>query len=461
MNVSLVSLSLSHFSHSPFFSHSPLFAKHQLSIHNSKFKKFFSSAVYETGSFFKYSLTSSVFERFLKTAVFIDTTEVIDSAETNETYFFTDSTDLVVKDSTFMFCITENTSSAIFCNGKRPNCRLEVLSSRFIICASGSFGAILFDGDDVAIKDSCFTICISVYRYQAFFLATKKEYSLVERCHKDRCSPNMPIGMTHAEHMRGPNCSEIDCNHTRCFVKEKRALASFGTNTYLRYQRNVCVNCSGASFFGFNLDKTSQHYITDCILYHCVSKNFPKGMIETNGPIVFQRFIFYNTKMLFYVVDDQDARSTKESVALFIDCVTDTSKEYLTTQGKNISLVNLSFVPKRTYDMDIDFAEWKCKTPIPPTPGPSQTPTVGPTPKDTPKPTMSMYVVEMRPQPDQEPEMVDLYKNEEKLLTKADIIQIVGLAVLAIITAVIFFLAHKKKNTPLIAEEEKESLLQY
>ena len=461
LNLTLISLSTNHFSVSPYYASSRLSTKHSLSIRKSNFNKFFNTAIYEISLKFKIDISKSQFSHFLNTAITVGTKEFIDDLIVNESYYHQDPSDIICKETIFKYCGADREAGAITAISlTRAPVSLQIWQCKFIICIGNEGGAINFQGKTAVIKNSCFECNIALAKYQAYYLHGKEGPCTVTQCNTDQCSPKRPIGLTFALHIRSTNSTLCHCNHTRSFVKERRAIASIGECNACQYMFNVAVNNSGQTFFGFTLFKTHKYTISDCLVIHCMSLSYAKALIETSSRIVIQRFAFYQTKNLFSVSDDQSAELHK-SHAIFIDCVTDYSSDTYFLEG-NIELSNVTRVPKTRYNHGLDFRQWECMTDVPPTPRPSASSTPLPTPTKSAQPTPSLFIINMRNE--DAPEMVDLFQsNENKFgLTKSDLIQLGGLAILLIVTIIVFILVHKKKKKgPMVADDENDVLLKY
>ena len=470
MNLTLSSLSLSHLSHSPFHAHSLLSQKSSLNIKKSKFSKSTNSFFYTAGNLISLSVVKTEFNRFINTVVHFDRTiEKVSEYFYNETFDFSnENEDVFFSECKFTKCYNKNAAAMCIYNADRytNSYKLTVERCAFVMIVSGSSaGAIHFTGSDITLKECCFNMCVTELRFQTYYLNAKGQLH-VTGVAKDQCSPVIAVGLSFVEHVRGNNLTVKDCNNTRCKVRERRCCSSFGANKIMRYKYSMHINNTGQSYFGFNLDTTSEYEISDAILYRCHPSSQEIGLIETGRPIVIKRFSFIQTKMLWLIASDSDSmdgfQTTADGECLFVDCITDVASRKYTINGKNITFQNLTKISRGlTFDVSYIYGDWACQTDIPRTPLPSVSPTPEQTPSPSPMPTMTIPPVNYMMNPN-EVELVDIERGDKQSkLTTGDIIQLVILGLLSAVTVYVFVLVSKKKKANLVTAEEREALLQY
>ena len=180
MNLSIFSLSLKYFNHSPFISKFSSIEKQNIDIKSCNFEKFFSPLIFSISSFNKIRVYNSKITNSLSQAVIIEEIpyENIKISKYSRNAF-TDKHYIIVSKTVFRKCISDKRGSVFYI--QHNYCTFALFNSAFFDCTSTfTNGAIFFRGRKFVGSQNCFNTCTGKqagsFSSQAFILSAKNGY---------------------------------------------------------------------------------------------------------------------------------------------------------------------------------------------------------------------------------------------------------------------------------------------
>lgn len=427
-----------------------------LRIEKSIFSRWFSSSV--VGSYREASVTHSSFLWFLGTAVKFSRDEKRGDMFTSRQQW--EERKVIISECAFRNCKADNDSDG----GGFSACSDEIVctDNAFVSCVAGYGAGFSWNGTVSVFERNCLVDCYAEYQMNAFIIKAEAglsmNYTVVHECSADfeKATSN---GVFFASGFDTGRMTFYHNNVTRCIISDIKAAASFDHLSSCRSSFVIYRNTTSLRLM--QVIGSSETDTLEFDFQHiCYTKvgytNRVPCFFDYEGHIVIRNSIFFHNQKKFQLAHMRQINKDITSTLTVIGCTFDhqMKTDGAVTWGPD----NTNNVNKPPPSLDIDFANWQCRTSVrtpPPTASPEPAPpTESPHRSDLPQPSAPSIAPAAT--------TVALEEIEEhRAYSMADMAQVGGLAFLVVVTAMVFISARiaKEKKMAKGRNEEKAAFI--
>ncbi|OHT09528.1 hypothetical protein TRFO_21576 [Tritrichomonas foetus] len=451
MNTSILLLHLSFHYGSPLIQCVPQSSQQSFIVAKSSLNNFFSSTFYSSARKMNFNGYFLTFRNFLSTAIILNRDE-----HQGEVFYQQINNNLSDTSHCFINCLFKNCYSSEFGGGLLcASDELTIQSCGFIKCIARYNGGFYYVGDKVLIDSICAMACYASEQNHVFLSLSNN--TIFNESTIDSCSDIKRSGGSTSFMINGNSTGFAivsNTNTSRNYVSDLRSAGGIGYLSTLVYIFNIVINNTGRTILGFYLPQIETLNVSDSIIakskYLVTSKL--GYLIGFEGKLEFSKITFIKNSRKFLLANPKNSEQKPDGQILFVDCIYDHS--FLITNSNNRIKYQNAITKELTIPtLNINFAEWKCKTEQ--IPNPTISPTISiPDPTASPSKTLLPPPIKMAITLAIQKTIQENIQQQEMDLS--DILQIGGLLFLVVVIITIFIMANRTKEKKLREMKEDD-----